>query len=121
MSYCRWSCDDFQSDVYVYESCLGHWLINVAANRVLVDRSKLPPRVSPLEDPAGYITRHRLLSDMLKEAKTVAIPHELAGASLACATPGLCADKLEKLKAEGFHVPDGVIESLREEDKENQT
>jgi len=120
MSYCRWSCDDFQSDVYVYESCFGHWQIAVAANRVLVDRSKLPPPVSPLEDLAGYTARHRLLSDMLKEAKTVAIPHVLSGASFACATPGRAADMLEELKAEGFHVPNGVIEHLREEDKESQ-
>lgn len=67
MSYCRWSSDDFKSDVYVYESQAG-WITHV-------------------KDGTGY----------------------------ADPNPGKCADRLEWLQAAGYHIPDGVIETLREE------
>lgn len=33
MSYCRFSSDGFNCDVYVYEDCAGGWTTHVAANR----------------------------------------------------------------------------------------
>ena len=35
MSYCRFSCDNFRSDVYVYESCMGGFVTHVAGNKKL--------------------------------------------------------------------------------------
>jgi hypothetical protein len=35
MSYCRWSSNDFQCDVYVYEDVAGGWTTHVACNRVV--------------------------------------------------------------------------------------
>ena len=42
MSYCRWSSDDFQCDVYVYESVAGGFVTHVAANRVVFRMNCLP-------------------------------------------------------------------------------
>ena len=42
MSYCRWSSDDFQSDVYVYEDCRGPWVVHVAGRRHVISLSGLP-------------------------------------------------------------------------------
>jgi len=33
MSYCRWSSDNWMSDVYVYESCFDKFVIHVAGRR----------------------------------------------------------------------------------------
>ena len=31
MSYCRWSCDDFKSDVYVWHDISGGWMTAVSS------------------------------------------------------------------------------------------
>jgi hypothetical protein len=41
MSYCRFSTDNFNSDVYVYESEQGY-VVHIAENRYVFDRSLLP-------------------------------------------------------------------------------
>jgi len=35
MAYCRWSSDNFQSDVYVYEDIDGTWITHVAGSRIV--------------------------------------------------------------------------------------
>jgi len=45
----------------------------------------------------------------------VVIDKEHAGETFLDGTPGECADRLQFLSEQGFYVPGGVIESLREE------
>lgn len=56
MSYCRWSSDDYQCDVYVYAHAGGWWQTNVASRRHEWD-VPLPPEPRredyPEIDPAG--------------------------------------------------------------------
>ena len=49
MSYCRFSSDDWQCDVYVYADVAGGWTTHVAAVRFVFDK-ELPP---PVENPDG--------------------------------------------------------------------
>jgi hypothetical protein len=45
MSYCRWSSDHFECDVYVYEDCGGGWTTHVAGRR---QKNKLPDEIKAL-------------------------------------------------------------------------
>jgi hypothetical protein len=42
LSYCRWSSDDFQCDLYCYEDCAGGFTTHVAANRPVGDIPRTP-------------------------------------------------------------------------------
>lgn len=42
MAYCRWSDNDFDCDLYVYESVYGGFQVMIAGMRTVFDRSLLP-------------------------------------------------------------------------------
>lgn len=107
MSYCRFSSDGFKSDVYVYESVHECWTIHVAGQKK-VGVENLPP--------FAYYREWHEQYDKLEEWVPLEGPH--AGATYHLETPGACADKLMEIRESGLHVPDGVIESLREEQEE---
>lgn len=122
MSYCRWSGNDFQCDVYVYEAEDG-FTIHVAGMRIRWT-APLPPPL-PTYDPDtwdfhAWYERHRIVSDMLDDDTThvrepIGLPHD--GESFyGIETPGECADKLVELREVGYMVPDYAINALREEE-----
>ena len=43
MSYCRFSSDNWKSDVYSWADCDGGYITHVAANRVVGDAPQVPP------------------------------------------------------------------------------
>ena len=115
MSYCRWSSDDWRSDLYVYEHCGGWWQIHIAGNRL----DPMPPRVERgllTTDPKEWMRQYREQGEAVSVGGRTKIDHPLAGESFQCVTPGECADRIEDLIAAGFCVPNGVVEELREED-----
>ncbi|MDS9784703.1 hypothetical protein [Pseudomonas aeruginosa] len=118
MSYCRWSSDDFQCDVYVYESVAGGFVTHVAANRV-VFKDELPALV-PFEPEYvdQFLARHNQVMAIVDAADRVRIglPHD--GDSFDDADQEACADRLEYLKGLGYVVPQYVIDALREEAEE---
>ncbi|HCA5794773.1 hypothetical protein N7714_23910 [Pseudomonas aeruginosa] len=118
MSYCRWSSDDFQCDVYVYESVAGGFVTQVAANRV-VFKEELPAQI-PFEPEyvKEYLERHHKVMAMVGAADRVQIglPHD--GDSFDDADQEACADGLEYLKELGYRVPQYAIDALREESVE---
>lgn len=118
MSYCRFSSNDFQCDVYVYEDVTGGFTTHVAANR-LVYSDPLPPRVDFDESRiAEWIARQQQVSKMIEEAHRVHIglPHD--GESFNDSDAASCADRLEQLRALGYIVPQYAIDTLREESNE---
>lgn len=115
MSYCRFSSDDFRSDVYVYWSFLGGITTHVAGSKVVFDES-LPPEVPfPHCDVRAFVEREIVVLDIVKRSRRVPIGLPNDGATFSDATPGACADRLEALRAEGYRVPQSAIDALRAE------
>lgn len=115
MSYCRFSSNDYQCDVYVFADCMGGYTTHVAAMRVAF-KSPLPPAVTECANNLDkWLDRYNTVSDMLRVADHVPIglPHD--GDSFRDDTPGECADRLEGLRAMGYRVPQYAIDALRAE------
>lgn len=129
MSYARFSSDDFRSDVYIYGTANGgtkYTALHVASNRHDFDHEGLP-EVPPMPGPDApedeisewsdaWLARHQEVGERLKDAPLVPIDHSLAGFSYDFEDPAECADFCVILQEQGFHIPYGVIEALRESD-----
>ena len=113
MSYCRWSSDDFQCDVYVYADVHGGWQTWVAASR-RVYKEPLPPP-APMSDLKAWMLREKVMRALLDitSLAPIGLPHD--GEGFHDDTPGECADRLESLRALGYNVPQYAIDALREE------
>lgn len=116
MSYCRFSSDDFQCDVYVYEDCAGGWTTHVASSRIIFN-DPLPPRVS-IDNPVAFLIRYTEVSDLVERATRIPIGLPYDGETFSDETPGECAETLEMLKDAGYNVPQYAIIALKEEDEE---
>jgi len=113
MSYCRWSSDDFQCDVYVYEHVDGYIAIHVAECRPEYTE-ELPPPVE-ITDFKAYMARLEKVYDMLHRAVRNKIGLPCDGETFEIADKAEAADKLQELRDMGYKVPDYVIACLREE------
>lgn len=116
MSYCRFSSDDYSSDVYCYEDVSGGFTIHVARNRPVLDVD-LPPFVLFEEDRIDdWMARHKAVMAWVEKAerKPIGLPYD--GESFNDPTAGDTADRLQMLKDAGYNVPQYAIDQLREED-----
>lgn len=116
MSYCRWSSDDWQCDVYVFEHGDGGWTTHIAGNRVIFSEPLPEPITGENWDSFKWLDRHERVMKMLDTAQRVDIDHPEAGQSYSDPTPQACANRLEELKAAGFQVPQYAIDMLRDEE-----
>jgi hypothetical protein len=114
MSYCRFSDEDFRCDVYVYESACGYET-HVAARRRVLREDMLPPPLPDSASPEQQVARHMRVMEIVDSAEVQEIDLPEAGESFLHATPGECADNLERLRAAGFRVPQYAIAALRAE------
>ena len=120
MSYCRWSCLNGYSDVYVYEGEEG-WITHVAGMK-RPDGAPLDPYEAIFDGDFEEFKRREAARDQWdNENPLFAIEHDEAGEDFLHLTPGECADNLERLAREGFVVPHYAITSLREEQEEMNT
>ena len=124
MSYCRFSSDSFRSDVYVYANVSGAWTTHVATVRMEHPDGKARPEEVSWADhpdpawPDRFVAAHQALLEWLNECAAVAIGLPFDGDSFDDAGPGECAERLKTLRDAGYHIPNGVIESLEEEARE---
>ena len=128
MAYVRFSSDDFQSTVYLYYSVNECYTLHIANHLLtLTDRQKEflgpPVRLQDYESTDNfyddYLDRRVRLQNILSTSNPRSpFDHPLAGKTLNFDEPGAAADALEELKAGGAHIPDGVVETLREEQAE---
>lgn len=86
MSFCRFSTDDVQSDVYVYANMMGGFTTHVAEARI-----------------SQKTGRH----------ETIGLPND--GETFTHRTQLECADFLESLREAGYLVPQSAIDRLRAE------
>lgn len=118
MSYCRFSSDDFASDVYCYESVGDFFAIHVAGNRI-VPCEPLPEPIPLTQDNIkGWVARRKVVSEILGRSPHVAIglPHD--GETFSEPDAAACADRLVALRALGYVVPQYAIDELRDEARE---
>ncbi len=114
MSYCRFSCDNWMSDIYCYEHVDGFWAIHVAGNR----RVREPQPTVDMTKP-DWIDDYRANMADLETIATepIGLPHD--GEDFDEPTPEACRDRLLMLREAGYRVPEHAIESLEEEMKES--
>lgn len=109
MSYCRFSSDNWNSDIYCYQSVEGY-VIHVASNRY--DRA-----ITPLDDSTEetLYESYRQQREDIEKAKQVKIELDGAGESYYLPTPQEAVEKLKELQTKGFRVPDFAIKALEDE------
>lgn len=113
MSYCRWSSDNWMCDVYVYESAEGY-KCHVAASRL--PQGSIPPVTANMfTEPDTWRQEQLERLDALDrvESQPIGLKHD--GESFTVPSPGECGDLLERLRVEGYNVPQFAIDALREE------
>ena len=120
MPYCRFSSNDHQCDLYVYESPDG-WTVHAAAHRHVMSEPMPPPVDAPIGTDAWvdqYARRIRDVSDVLDRSPLAPIggPHD--GSTFIEDSPGECADRVQALSLAGYRVPAEVVAILREEQDE---
>ena len=118
MSYCRFSCDGFRSEVYVYADCQGGYAVHVAGNRIK-DFSTAPKTPKHIFDKElthevieNYIKEDRTYNEWLRTAQRVDIDDEYAGESFMFDTGKQTGIFLTELITRGYYIPSGVIDSL---------
>lgn len=136
MSYCRWSSENFQSDVYVYGAVSGGFVIHVADKRY---KKEILDQLEQVSEPDESSTEEEFLSwaqalqrnmeklssivksrsrsksksrpsDILED---IDLPH--AGQSIHRNTPGECAQALRDLRSLGYKVPEHALYMLDKE------
>lgn len=112
MSFCRFSSDNWHSDVYVYESVRGYE-IHVAANRITGNIPSLPEMTH--ENAETWVIAYGKQLEYVRAAERTPIGGPFDGASFTLPGPAECATKLREIVAAGYYVPEYVFEDLEQE------
>lgn len=110
MSYCRFSTNDFQCDVYCYQDCDGGFTIHVASLRYVFSQP-LPPPVD-ISDGAAWFARYRIVYEMVNAATQEPIGLTYDGETLRAHSAASCAVCLLTLRNMGYRVPQHAIDEL---------
>lgn len=111
MSYCRFSSDNFSSDICCY-AAHGGIQIHVAGNRVVGPVPVLP---SMAADPDAFVEAYMAQMAYLRTAKREPIGLAHDGASFSVETEREAAEKLLALRVAGYSVPQYAVETLLSE------
>lgn len=115
MSYCRWSSDDYQCDVYCYESDAGY-VIHVAKYRYTFTGPLPPPLVSDsaLVVPEVRFARDEAVRALLSDEKSpIGLAHD--GETFVEQSALEAHGRLLVLREAGYRVPDFAIDKLERE------
>lgn len=119
MSFCRFSSDDFNCDVYCYE-CVDGYQVHIASRRH-EGNTPIPKLPYITEDNvAEFLDCYSKQQEWLKDAKLVEIGLEYDGESFSFDTAQEAAEFLKDCKEKGYKVPHYAIEALMEEGNEPQ-
>lgn len=111
MSYCRFSSDYFDCDLYVYEDFTGSYCIHVAGSRYVFDRTP----IVPTKTVHDFVKNHMYVMEALKTAKSENIELPYAGESFYVSEFNDAIEKVKELKELGYIVPSYVIPDMEEE------
>ncbi len=116
MSYCRWSTDDFNCDVYAYESTCGGIEVNIASCKIVGDVPKIDYK--NLEKGGSideFIKQYKKQMDFLATAKHESIGLPLDGESFVCDDLFDFKIRMGELRSMGYDFPDYVLKMIEEE------
>lgn len=117
MSYCRWSSDNWQCDLYCYEDCYGGWTTHVAGNRLVGDipKANFPGPNATDADWTEFNKAHDAQMKWLETAKRedIGLPHD--GESFNDPTLAEFKQRLLALRSIGYRFPDYVLEEVDQE------
>lgn len=111
MSLCRWSDDDFQCDLYIYEDVSGGITTHVAENRIVFDGT-LPPPVSFDDDIEAWLARHDTVMRMVDSGQRVKIGLPYDGETFNDPGPAELLERLAELREVGYCFPAYVEQQL---------
>lgn len=112
MSYCRFSDDNWKSDVYAYESDRGYE-IHVASQRYVGEIPVVPSIMDT--EPTEWLELYNEHMEAVRAAERVPIRGPYDGESFVYATLQDLHDALTDLRLVGYHVPDFAFEAIKEE------
>lgn len=115
MSYCRFSSDNWKSDVYCYYSVGDFYQIFVAENRI-VEEIPIVDFKLPIDKLRESIKKQ---NEALSNCTHVSLRLPCDGESFECNTLKEMRDKLIELRKMGYHVPDNVFKRIDEELADN--
>jgi hypothetical protein len=111
MSYCRFSSDNWQSDVYVYAHVDGGYDVHVASNRFV---GEIPPLANfGTVSQQEWVESHEAQTQAIKRAEKTPIGLSSDGESFHWEDLQDLLIHLLQLRAEGYHVPDFALERIR--------
>jgi hypothetical protein len=99
MSLCRWSDDDCQCQLYIFEA-EGGYSINVAKMKT-VWLDPLPPKIAFGQD--GWLERYTTLRNLRKEHVPIGLDYD--GCSFSCDTAEEAVGILTMLQEAGYIAP----------------
>ncbi len=111
MSYCRWSSDDYKSDIYAWEDCGGGYYASVATHRYVTDE-EFPP---PASGAGEWVARWTVVNEIIRRAKSEPIGLPSDGETYHVQTINELLELFLNLRDAGYYVPDYAIEAAREE------
>lgn len=113
MSYCRFSSDDWRSDVYVYESVDGGYVIDIASSKVTGDIPRLPvwQEVTAQE----FVDAVNAQMNFLENAPRELITLPYVGGNFNEPTLHALFFRLVELRDLGYRIPEHVFVTLKEE------
>ena len=114
MSYCRWSSNDWDCDLYCYQDGSGGWTTWVASNRVanVPKIGDMPVNKTRLK---RWFKGHQDQMKFLETAKRKPIGLPFDGDHYNDPTLEAFKNRLLALRTAGYHFPDYVLEEVDNE------
>lgn len=115
MAICRWSTEDFTSDVYIYES-LGGIEIHVAGRRLILDEPLpvMPDITDPTVSAERWLAAHQVRRGIIDRATRVCIGGPFDGASFVESDDAAALGRLRQLADAGYRIPACAWDALSE-------
>lgn len=118
MSYCRFSSDDWSSDLYCYEDDLGGFTTHVARIRYVLKETLPLPIAFDDHNIEAWLDRDEKVMAAAKGADRVPIDLPHAGETFNDPDLQSFLDRIVYLKSLGYRVPDYTIQAIQEEIEE---
>ncbi len=120
MSYCRFSCDNWKCDLYVYSDFQGGWTIHIAKRRHSEGIPEVPPLPRDKDDIQKWMAKYQEQMDWLQADVPTIIDLPHAGKSFYSLDKEQTLATLKELKSLGYNFPDYVIDNIASEEDEDE-